>query len=93
MFQLPQTIYTPDVTFPIGQLVCKNGYRVGLINFGLNTAEGCYLYKYRYCKDPIKLAEVMVNYEKIKDRKNYSCLLYTSPSPRDRQKSRMPSSA
>eukprot|EP01015_Nassula_variabilis_P033184 TRINITY_DN7925_c0_g1_i4.p1 TRINITY_DN7925_c0_g1~~TRINITY_DN7925_c0_g1_i4.p1 ORF type:complete len:216 (-),score=35.37 TRINITY_DN7925_c0_g1_i4:13-660(-) len=24
---------------------------------------------------------------------NYSCLLYTSPSPRDRQKSRMPSSA
>ena len=25
--------------------------------------------------------------------KGYSCLLYTSPSPRDRQKSRMPSSA
>ena len=24
---------------------------------------------------------------------NQSCLLYTSPSPRDRQKSRMPSSA
>ena len=24
---------------------------------------------------------------------NYLCLLYTSPSPRDRQKSRMPSSA
>ena len=24
---------------------------------------------------------------------NLSCLLYTSPSPRDRQKSRMPSSA
>ena len=24
---------------------------------------------------------------------NFSCLLYTSPSPRDRQKSRMPSSA
>ena len=31
----------------------------------------------------------------IKNRKNRttSCLLYTSPSPRDRQKSRMPSSA
>ena len=26
-------------------------------------------------------------------RKSCSCLLYTSPSPRDRQKSRMPSSA
>ena len=25
--------------------------------------------------------------------RNYGCLLYTSPSPRDRQKSRMPSSA
>ena len=28
-----------------------------------------------------------------KEKKGYSCLLYTSPSPRDRQKSRMPSSA
>ena len=27
------------------------------------------------------------------ESKLYSCLLYTSPSPRDRQKSRMPSSA
>ena len=27
------------------------------------------------------------------NRKKYNCLLYTSPSPRDRQKSRMPSSA
>ena len=27
------------------------------------------------------------------ERTIYSCLLYTSPSPRDRQKSRMPSSA
>ena len=26
-------------------------------------------------------------------RQRYNCLLYTSPSPRDRQKSRMPSSA
>ena len=29
----------------------------------------------------------------IKTCKLYNCLLYTSPSPRDRQKSRMPSSA
>ena len=27
------------------------------------------------------------------ERFSYTCLLYTSPSPRDRQKSRMPSSA
>ena len=32
--------------------------------------------------------------ENVKEQvKAYSCLLYTSPSPRDRQKSRMPSSA
>ena len=31
---------------------------------------------------------------RMPDRRNqYACLLYTSPSPRDRQKSRMPSSA
>ena len=32
-----------------------------------------------------------MNYKEIKDI--LPCLLYTSPSPRDRQKSRMPSSA
>ena len=30
---------------------------------------------------------------KIIENKDYSCLLYTSPSPRDRTRSRMPSSA
>ena len=36
-----------------------------------------------------------VNYNKIQkiSSKGRNCLLYTSPSPRDRQKSRMPSSA
>ena len=33
------------------------------------------------------------NFKLIKVDKNYSCLLYTSPSPRDRTRSRMPSSA
>ena len=31
--------------------------------------------------------------EALEETLNYACLLYTSPSPRDRQKSRMPSSA
>ena len=31
--------------------------------------------------------------ERIAHLHSYACLLYTSPSPRDRQKSRMPSSA
>ena len=41
-----------------------------------------------------KLAEKFLNGEITKDELEFkSCLLYTSPSPRDRQKSRMPSSA
>ena len=40
-----------------------------------------------------ELREMMDNGENTKDTKGNSCLLYTSPSPRDRQKSRMPSSA
>ena len=31
--------------------------------------------------------------EKVEGMRPYSCLLYTSPSPRDRTRSRMPSSA
>ena len=33
------------------------------------------------------------NYMGISDEEGYFCLLYTSPSPRDRTRSRMPSSA
>ena len=34
-----------------------------------------------------------VNYSNLTSASNYTCLLYTSPSPRDRTRSRMPSSA
>ena len=34
----------------------------------------------------------MCSYESM-SKKDYSCLLYTSPSPRDKRQSRMPSSA
>ena len=34
-----------------------------------------------------------IDYKDLNTLKAYICLLYTSPSPRDRQKSRMPSSA
>ena len=35
----------------------------------------------------------MYEYAAKVEQNNIACLLYTSPSPRDRQKSRMPSSA
>ena len=40
-------------------------------------------------KDDVSTLDPAIGY----DWQNWSCLLYTSPSPRDRQRSRMPSSA
>ena len=45
-----------------------------------------------------KLSKSIPDYESRAERipevdKNYVCLLYTSPSPRDRTRTRMPSSA
>ena len=40
-----------------------------------------------------KIDPELLDEESIKIPQLHSCLLYTSPSPRDRQKSRMPSSA
>ena len=46
-----------------------------------------------FCGDVGVLLNKMLLAIKIKREKVYSCLLYTSPSPRDLGKSRMPSSA
>ena len=43
--------------------------------------------------DPKEQAQLLVNLQKALNDSASTCLLYTSPSPRDRQKSRMPSSA
>ena len=50
-----------------------------LVQVVMMSTWGIYTYVWRY----VGLAEM----------KAFTCLLYTSPSPRDRQKSRMPSSA
>ena len=47
-------------------------------------------------KDLIRFKELTSNHAVIMGRKTFEslpCLLYTSPSPRDRTRSRMPSSA
>ena len=54
-----------------------------------------YMHQYRKMK---KTTGEVLDVNEIREKnprivKNYYCLLYTSPSPRDRQKSRMPSSA
>ena len=53
------------------------------------------IYSAIFSDDDIKWQSII--YELIRSKKidpwDIDCLLYTSPSPRDRQKSRMPSSA
>ena len=63
--------------------------------------EGCLLAlkENNHSRDQIEIHEVPGAFELpakvqyLNSKNKYSCLLYTSPSPRDRQKSRMPSSA
>ena len=59
----------------------RMGKTVGAINQLIHSALNCQL------KNP-RFALITATYSQAK-----SCLLYTSPSPRDRTRSRMPSSA
>ena len=43
--------------------------------------------------NPVRQEDLPETYAQRKQREQYSCLLYTSPSPRDSTQSRMPSSA
>ena len=56
--------------------------------------QGHYWFNLRdYLKD-IGIETVMIKTDSVKHRRELEdCLLYTSPSPRDRTRSRMPSSA
>ena len=44
-------------------------------------------------KMPLETAQMLCTAHRVLDGDDYACLLYTSPSPRDRTRSRMPSSA
>ena len=46
-----------------------------------------------YALFPAKMKSMLKKLELVKDSQLRSCLLYTSPSPRDAHESRMPSSA
>ena len=65
------------------------------INLGLDLQGGSYLLL-EIDNDPVieqKLQNLTVTIRNFFKEKNVSCLLYTSPSPRDQVVSRMPSSA
>ena len=58
--------------------------------------EAKYAYKFDPFKEPFLSSFIYINTSKtsfLDDLKASGCLLYTSPSPRDKRQSRMPSSA
>ena len=68
------------------------------IPFGRTTGDNAMGFQVAFCNAiAFDLADVRrlvyVSGQLAFDEQNELCLLYTSPSPRDRQKSRMPSSA
>ena len=67
---------------------CIGGIAVEIGSYCGKSA--CYL-GYACKKNNSKLFSV--DHHHGSEEQQYGCLLYTSPSPRDRQKSRMPSSA
>ena len=71
----------------------KNGRRDANYEFGTNPCSEIILRPYQFCN----LTEVVVRatdtIEDLERKVRMACLLYTSPSPRDRTRSRMPSSA
>ena len=77
---------------------CGNGTWMRIGHFDLNRGVGCpsslntYTYNSKqYCRRSVDEGCSSVYFDSL--GKDVNCLLYTSPSPRDRQKSRMPSSA
>ena len=48
---------------------------------------------YFWRPEEVSLQKDRGDYQTLRPEQKHICLLYTSPSPRDRQKSRMPSSA
>ena len=59
----------------------------------LNTKKDLLVYSYRVAGTVGLMMAKILKVNKKSSLKSAICLLYTSPSPRDRQKSRMPSSA
>ena len=66
----------------------KGGTQLAFGDYGIQATEGGYL-----TNRQIEAARIAMTRYIKRGGKVWICLLYTSPSPRDRQKSRMPSSA
>ena len=79
---------SPEQTLSRFRSGLRDDYRCELIARGITTLEQAY----QLVTDLDESRGSYFNRSNFKDNSR-TCLLYTSPSPRDRQKSRMPSSA
>ena len=84
-FEGVSKIYSTDVVLKNISWEIKKGEKVGLV--GSNGAGKSTQFKILIGEEEQTSGTI------IKEGNPKICLLYTSPSPRDRQKSRMPSSA
>ena len=74
--------------------ITQNSLRSGVPNIRVGSDEGSRAYSLEIADDRDNFDTVVeAGYRQIFFHAFKTCLLYTSPSPRDRQKSRMPSSA
>ena len=73
--------YTDVLSISAGAAICYSGYREG-------QYPGSKYPSYSEVKEDLLIVQDQWQYIRL-----YSCLLYTSPSPRDPKTSRMPSSA
>ena len=80
---------TPDESLNIKE---KNKLQFEVLSDNGNIVSRQYTTIFKYGDKPLAaMAELGFDYDSF--YADYSCLLYTSPSPRDRTRSRMPSSA
>ena len=92
----PGEVCTSEIDYKDAEAVCDQlGIKLFRANFSKDYWDKVFeefLAEHKRGRTPNP--DVLCNREiKFKSFKDYACLLYTSPSPRDRQKSRMPSSA
>ena len=70
---------------------------IDLVEIALEKYGAPVYVKHQIVHNPVVVSEVeskgAITVEKVSEIPDNSCLLYTSPSPRDKRQSRMPSSA
>ena len=96
--EITESLFLEDLNKALSTLenLRNSGFGISIDDFGTGYSSFSYLkdLPIAYLKIDISFVRHLLNDRKSKSiTKTIICLLYTSPSPRDRQKSRMPSSA